>query len=102
MCPGDGASKTQTQSVAFGGTTRIDPEKAVENALLIFLGQLGLHRFYLERVGTGITQLLLGLVGWATAAFVVGFLFLGVLWIWLFVDLFLIPGMVREANLRTQ
>lgn len=70
----------------------------VAYALWCFLGQLGLHRFYLGRVGSGITQLLLGLVGWATVWFVVGFVPLVVLWIWLFADLFLTAGMVREAN----
>jgi TM2 domain-containing membrane protein YozV len=38
-------------------------------ALWLFLGQLGLHRFYLGRVGSGAAQLLLGLVGWATVWF---------------------------------
>ena len=42
--------------------------------LLIFLGQLGIHRFYLGRVGTGIIQLILGIVGWATIDWVLGFI----------------------------
>lgn len=69
-------------------------------ALWFFLGQLGLHRFYLDRVGSGAAQLLLGLVGWATVWFLIGFIPLAILWIWLFVDLFLTASMVREANLR--
>jgi TM2 domain-containing membrane protein YozV len=72
----------------------------VAYALLIFLGQLGLHRFYLGRVGSGIAQLLLGLVGWATVWVVIGFIPLAILWIWLVVDLFLTASMVREANRR--
>ena len=71
---------------------------AVAYLLWLFLGQLGLHRLYLGRVGSGIAQLLLGLVGWATVVFVVGFVPLAILWIWLLVDLFLTAGMVREAN----
>ena len=66
--------------------------------LLIFLGQLGIHRFYLGRVGTGIVQLLLGVVGFATVAFAIGFIPLTVLWIWLIIDLFLTAGMVRASN----
>ncbi len=67
-------------------------------ALWLFLGQVGLHRFYLNRVGSGVAQLLLGIVGWATVWVVIGFIPLAILWIWLFVDLFLTASMVREAN----
>lgn len=50
--------------------------------LWFLLGILGVHRFYLGRIGTGLIWLLTGgLVG-------VGWL----------VDLFLIPRMVRQAN----
>jgi TM2 domain-containing membrane protein YozV len=73
----------------------------VAYALLIFFGQLGLHRFYLNRVGSGIAQLLLGIVGWATVWFVVGFIPLGILWIWVFIDLFITAGMVRAENAKT-
>ncbi len=49
-----------------------------------FLGILSAHRFYLGRPGSAILQILLFFV-------LVGF-------IWLVVDLFLIPGMVRERQ----
>lgn len=68
----------------------------VAYALLIFLGQVGLHRFYLGRVGSGIAQLLLGL-----SALIAGFAPLVILWVWLLVDLFLTAGMVRESNKAT-
>lgn len=70
--------------------------------LLIFLGQLGIHRFYLGKTGSAIAQLLLGIIGWATVWIVIGFVPLGILWIWMAVDLFLVPGMVREANSQIQ
>jgi len=78
----------------------VKQEKSIGLAyvLLIFLGQLGIHRFYLGRVGTGVAQLLLGVVGWATFWLVIGFVPLAVLWIWVFIDLFLTAGMVRAAN----
>lgn len=62
--------------------------------LCLFLGGFGAHRFYLGYPGTAITQLLLLLLGWLPLG--LGWLVLGV---WLLVDLFLIPGMVREKNM---
>ena len=63
--------------------------------LWFFLGGLGVHRFYLNRTGSGIAQLLLGLLGWLP-------LFLGwiVLGIWLIVDAFLIPHIATEENVK--
>ncbi len=54
--------------------------------LWFFFGWLGAHRFYLGRIGTGILYMLTG-----------GFFGFG-----LFFDLFRIPSLVREANLRLQ
>lgn len=50
--------------------------------LWLFLGVLGVHRFYCGRVGTGILWLFTGGL-------------CGVGWL---IDVFLIPGMVDEAN----
>ena len=77
---------------------RVEKSMLVAYLLLIFLGQLGLHRFYLNRPGTAVIQLLLGIVGWVTIWIVIGYIPFGILGIWLFIDLFLTAGMVRKAN----
>jgi TM2 domain-containing membrane protein YozV len=64
-----------------------------------FLGGLGVHRFYLNRTGSGVAQLLLTVFGWFTLPLGIGMFLLGGLAIWLFVDLFLVAGMVSEYNL---
>ncbi|RIJ85380.1 hypothetical protein RSP822_16210 [Ralstonia solanacearum] len=66
------------------------------------LGFLGAHRFYVSRVGSAIAQAIANVGGtWLvvrdtgnTAGWVLGVL--GGLWV--LVDLFLIPGMVRAYN----
>lgn len=77
---------------------RPQKDMTVAYLLAIFLGGLGIHRFYLGHTGVGVTMLILSLVGWATTWLFVGFALLAALYIWLIVDLFLIPGYVREAN----
>ena len=62
--------------------------------LCLILGGLGAHRFYLGYTGTAVVQLILGLLGFVL------FLTWPPLWIWLLVDLFLIPGMVRTRNME--
>ncbi len=59
--------------------------------LLWFLGFFGMHRFYSGNIKTGVAQLVLFLTGVGVAVLIP----------WLIVDLFLIPGMVRERNLET-
>ncbi|CDQ41918.1 NINE protein [Virgibacillus salexigens] len=66
--------------------------------LLIFLGPLGIHRFYLGRVGTAITLLSLFLIGLITSWLLIGFIPLAVVGVWILVDLFLVPGIVRTLN----
>lgn len=52
--------------------------------LWFFFGWMGAHRFYLGKVGTGLLYLATG----------------GLLGFGWFVDAFLVPSLVREANLR--
>jgi len=68
--------------------TNEKPSVGVAYILLIFIGLLGAHRFYLGRTGSAIVMLILSLT-------VIGLL---VTAIWNLVDLFLIPGMAREKT----
>jgi TM2 domain-containing membrane protein YozV len=65
---------------------------------LVFLGGLGVHRFYLNRGGSGAVQLGLTIGGLVLSLIGVGLVLLLVVGVWLFVDLFLVPGMVTEYN----
>lgn len=60
------------------------PSIVVAYLFWFFLGILSAHRFYLGRPGTAILQILSFFV-------LIGF-------VWLLVDLFLIPGMVRSKQ----
>lgn len=70
--------------------------------LLIFLGTLGIHRFYIGKTGSAIAILILTMVGWITAVFVVGFVFIAISGVWAFVDLFLVPKMIEETNSKME
>lgn len=66
--------------------------------LLIFVGGLGIHRFYLGRTGSGVAMLLLLILGAVTLPIGVGLILLPALGIWMLADLFLIPGMVNQQR----
>lgn len=70
--------------------------------LLLFIGTLGIHRFYLGLTGSAITQLVLTIAGWATVIILIGFLPLAVVWVWVIVDLFLIPGIIKNDNQKIE
>jgi TM2 domain-containing membrane protein YozV len=60
--------------------------------LWFFLGGFGGHRFYLGKTGTAVAQLIITIVGFFTLIPLI------VTGIWLLVDLFLIPGIIREHS----
>jgi len=64
--------------------TNEGPSAGVAWLLLIFLGFFGAHRFYLGKGGSGLVMFL-------TMFIVIGFL-------WWFIDLFLISGMIRDRR----
>ena len=66
--------------------------------LWFFLGYLGAHRFYAGKTFTAISQFVLTLLGGVLAMVGVGFVFLGIVGIWLIVDIFLLPGIIRSYN----
>ena len=61
---------------------------AVAYIFWFFLGGFGAHRFYLGKTGSAVAQLILTItvIGAIVSA------------IWVFIDLFLIPGIIREVN----
>ncbi|MBU3030182.1 TM2 domain-containing protein [Paracoccus marinaquae] len=72
--------------------------------LAILLWGFGAHRFYLGRYMSGFIMLALWGIGWLTAPILIGWLPIALVAVWMVVDLFLIPGMIREdqAVLRQQ
>lgn len=56
--------------------------------LAVFFGTLGIHRFYMGKTGSGLAMLLITVLTLGIGAIVTG--------VWMFVDLFLIPGWIQE------
>lgn len=98
----DRPAQPQAQNINITNTVVLVNSKIAGMAYVLwfFLGQLGIHKFYLNQTGMGVLYLVLGVVGWATTFLFVGFLILGVLWLLVIVDLFLIPGRVNQLNSR--
>ena len=67
-----------------GGSKMREKELWIAYMLWFFFGLLGIHKFYLEKIGMGIIYILTG-----------GFFFIG----W-FIDLFTLPSQVERYNLR--
>src|SRR5690348_465620 len=75
---------------------------ALAYILLLFLGVMGIHRFYLGFNNLAIAQLICFIVGVLTAVFGIGFLFLAFCGVVAIVDLFLTPGLTDQANERIE
>ncbi len=69
------------------------------NPFFIPIGMFGAHRFYLGKIGTAVTMLLLTIVGWTTFWFVVGIPFLIAVWIWALVDfIYALSGSMKDKE----
>ncbi len=64
--------------------------------LAILLWGLGVHRMYLGRWASGLVMLVLSGLGMLTAPILIGWIPLAFVWVWAVIDLFLIPGMIRN------
>lgn len=68
--------------------------------LLFFTSAFGGHRFYAGKTGSAITMLMLSAIGIPLCFIGIGFIMVGIVAVWSLLDLFLIPGMIREYNAR--
>lgn len=70
----------------YTGQPMSDKSKVAAGLLQIFLGSLGVGRFYTGHTAIAVWMLVLTVVGWVTAIFLVGFLLIAAAGIWSFVD----------------
>ena len=75
-------------------------EVGIAYLFFLLLGGAGAHRFYLGRTGSAVLLLCLWIGGWLLAGLLIGIPLIIAGGIWLLVDLFFIPSMVREENAR--
>lgn len=86
----------QTVSVNIEGKNTI-----IAYVLWWFLGWAGVHRLYLGRTKSGIAQLLLFIIGWASVIILIGYPLLIIWCIWWMLDAFFTYKMVAEENSKS-
>lgn len=91
-------SNLQSEMLVEQKVSNAQKSTGVAYLLWFFVGGFGGHRFYLGKTGTAVTQLIITVVGLFT---LIPLIITG---IWLLVDAFLIPAIVREntENVRRQ
>lgn len=66
--------------------------------LLFFLWGFGVHRMYLGLWVSGLLMLCLWSVGWALSFILIGWPILGLVSLWVVIDIFLIPGIIQNQK----
>ncbi len=69
--------------------------------LALFLGNLGIHNFYIGRTGAGLAQLLITAVSIPLMCIVVGFFTVWIPWIWAIIDIIQIERDADDVPLAT-
>lgn len=79
---------------------QVSPKSKTVAALLnFFLGYLGIHRFYIGKIATGIAMLLLNVIGAATTFIFIGWAFIAVAGVWEVVDfIVIIFGKMKDSD----
>jgi TM2 domain-containing membrane protein YozV len=75
----------------------------VAYVLWFFFGTLGVHKFYMGSVGSGLFYLVVGGIGWATIGAGIGAIPLGLVSLLCFIDMFTIPSQIKanyESTLK--
>lgn len=76
-----------------------DKSKVGAGLLQLFLGTLGIGRFYIGSSGVGAAQLILTLVGFATAFLGIGVVLIAGVSLWAFIDaIMMLTGGVRDSR----
>ena len=95
ICPKCGAglgTKTDIANVS-------QKSRLVLLLLALFLGQLGIHRFYAGKTGSGVAMLVLTIAGYATMILVIGFFALSVVWVWNLIDVIMaVAGTFKDKE----
>ncbi len=85
-------------SLKVGGEVS-EKSRLAASLLALFLGQFGIHRFYLGKIGTAVVMLILGILGWATVWILIGLIFLVPVGIWALVDFILaVAGLMKDKE----
>ena len=79
---------------------KVGPARDIVVAYLLwfFLGLVGIHRFYLKHTRTGLAYLGIWAIAIVTSLLGLGAWPALVVYLWVIVDIFLMPSMVRRAN----
>ena len=83
-------------SIFNGEIERNKKSTATAYLLLIFLGAIGAHKFYLKKPVWGVLYLIFCIIGWLTIAIGIGAFILTILGIALLVDIFKIPNQIKK------
>lgn len=96
----EAAPSVQPAAAGQAEQPELSPKSRLAVTLLaVFLGGLGIHRFYAGRTVSGICMLALTLLGIIGSFFLIGFLFLLPVSIWALVDAIMgVAGCFKDGN----